>query len=352
MTVIALDAMGSDDAPMPEVAGALAAVRESPAEVVLVGDEPRLRQELQTLGARTGDRVRVRHASQVIGGDDAPGRAFRDKRDSSLRIAFELVKGGAADAVVSAGNSGAVLAHGIFVLGRLPGVERPAIITVLPTPVRSLVLCDVGANVDIKPSMLAQFGVFGACYDRVVHRRPRPRVAILANGTEAKKGTAITRVADQLLRHAAAVDGAAFDYRGYIEGSALWSGDVDVVATDGFTGNVVLKLAEGMAEAMLRMVAASLDRSARGKLGAALIRPALNDVAKRIDYAEVGGALLVGVDGVVSICHGRSDLNAIKNAIKGADRFVRAGLTAELGAAIARQPRLWQAPDVTASGSA
>lgn len=339
--------MGGDHAPGPEVAGAVAAVREAPVDVVLMGDEPLLRAELVRLGAAGVDalaqrRVRIHHASEVVTMDDAPSHAYRKKRDSSMRVAFDLVQAGQADAVVSAGHSGAMLVHALFVLGRLPGVERPGIVTAFPTPTGTLVLCDVGANVEIKPSMLAQFAVLGACYDHVVHGHDRPRVGVLSNGTEASKGTELTRAADALLRRMAAIPGAGFRYLGYVEGSNLLTGEVDVVATDGFTGNVLLKLGEGMAEALLRMVKGALGRSLRGRLGGAIVAPVLQELKRSIDYAETGGALLAGVDGVVTICHGRSDVAAIKNAIKVSHRFARMALPRRLGEAIGRHQAMWQ----------
>lgn len=303
--IIALDAMGSDAAPGPEVAGAVAAVREAELQVVLVGDRARLEAELSRLGA-AGPGITIEHAPEVVTMDDHPGEVFRKKRKSSLRLATELVKAGRAHAVVSAGNSGATLSHALFVLGRLPRVERPAIATAFPSPRGPFTVCDVGANVDIKPTMLAQFAMLGAAYDQVVHGRARPRVGLLANGAEPGKGTELTRAAHALIAAAAARPGAGFDYAGYVEGSDLWRGAVDVVATDGFTGNIVLKVCEGIAEAL-----------------------------QRIDYAETGGALLAGVDGVVVIAHGRSNPTAIANAVKLADRFAGADLPARLGAAVA-----------------
>lgn len=339
--------MGSDHAPRPEVAGAVAAVRETSIEVVLIGQETRLRAELVRIGAASEPRVRIHHAAEVVTMDDHPGQVFRKKRGSSLRLAFDMAKAGQADAVVSAGNSGAVLSHALFVLGRLSGVERPAIITVFPTLTGTLVLGDTGANVEVKPTMLAQFGVLGACYDRIVHGHPRPRVGLLSNGTEPSKGTELTRAADELLRQAAQNPAVQFRYGGYIEGSHLFRGEVDVVATDGFTGNVVLKLGEGLAEAMFGMVKRQLESSVRGRIGGALIRPTMRELKRTIDYAETGGALLAGVRGVVTLCHGRSDLTAIKNAIKASAGFAHARLPDQLGEAIERHIGIWR-PDAHA----
>ena len=329
---VVVDAMGSDQAPGPEVLGALRAVRDASVDVSLVGDASRIEAELARAGAIDVDRTRLAivPASQVVTMNDHPGQAFRQKPDSSMRVAVSELEAGRGDAMVGAGNSGAMLATALFVLGRLPGVERPAIVTVLPTPSGPLVLCDAGANVEPKPAMLAQFGVLAAAYDRVVHGRARPRVGLLSNGGEPGKGTALTREAHTLL---AAMTGA-FQYVGYVEGSDLFRGVVDVIATDGFTGNVVLKTCEGIAEGLFGLVRQELERTPRARLGAALVAPALRGLAKRIDYTEVGGALLAGVTKPVLIAHGRSDATAIASAIRSAARFAERELTRQLAAAL------------------
>ncbi|MCG8421598.1 MAG: phosphate acyltransferase PlsX [Proteobacteria bacterium] len=339
---IAIDAMGGDHAPVSEVRGAVLAARSWAIDVVLVGDEIRIRAELTRLGAERHPHISVVHASQAVTMSDPPGQVFRQKRDSSLRVAFELAAQNQVQAVVSAGNSGAILSHALFVLGRLPGLERPAILTELPTETGTLVLCDAGANTEVKPAMLAQFAVLGSCYDSIEYGRDRPRVALLSNGTEPEKGTELTRAADPLLRHASDDPMARFRYVGYIEASHLFDGSIDVVATDGYTGNIVLKLAEGLADAMVRMVHTRLSSTVRGRIGGVLLRPLLRDLKQQVDYAETGGALLAGVREVVTICHGRSDAIAIKNAIKQAARFVRCDLVSRLGEAIARHAQAWQ----------
>jgi glycerol-3-phosphate acyltransferase PlsX len=329
--IVAVDAMGSDRAPAPEVRGALRAARERDIDVVLVGDRARVEPVLVQAGARSADRIAIHHAPEVVTMDDHPARAFRAKRGASLRVAIDLVHTGGADAVVSAGNSGAVLGFALFVLGRLGGVDRPGIVTVFPTPSGRLVLCDAGANVDPKPAMLAQFGVLGACYDRVVHGHARPRLGLLSNGAEATKGTELTRAAHELLARAR----GDFQFVGYVEGSDLFRGVVDVIATDGFTGNIVLKTCEGIADGLFGLVRAELESSVRSRVGAALIAPSLRDLAKRVDYSETGGALLAGVDGVVVISHGRSDPTAMKNAILAAADFATRRIPTALGNAIA-----------------
>jgi glycerol-3-phosphate acyltransferase PlsX len=322
MLRVVVDAMGSDRAPSPEVEGAQRAVREADIEVTLVGDASRL--------VVHDPRITIVNASEVVTMHDHPGQAFRQKPDSSMRVAVDRVANGHGDAVVSAGNSGAMLATSLFVLGRLPNVERPAIVTVLPTPSGPLVLCDAGANVEPKATQLAQFGMLGAAYDRIAHARPRPRLGLLANGAEPGKGTALTREAHALLSAAS----GAFQYIGYVEGSVLFRGVVDVIATDGFTGNVVLKTCEGIAESLFGLVRQELEKTPLARLGSALVAPALRGLAKRIDYTEIGGALLAGVTKPVVIAHGRSDAAAISSAIKAAATFARAKLPDALASAI------------------
>jgi glycerol-3-phosphate acyltransferase PlsX len=341
MPRIAVDAMGSDAAPRVEVEGVLAAVRARGMKVTLVGDEPRLRAELAALGG-SREPIVVRHAPEVITMHDSPSMAVKQKKKSSMRVCFDLVKSGEVDAVVSAGNSGAMMACGLFVLGRLPGVERPAIVTSFPTKAGECALLDMGANVDPKPTVLAQFGVLGAIYARLVHGKPRPKVGLLSNGAEEHKGTALTREAHQLLARADANSRADFTYVGPVEGRDIFKGEVDVVVTDGFTGNVVLKSVEGAAEVILGMVREEVTRSGLvAKLGAALMTGVLKRMRRRMDYAEHGGAPLLGVDGVALICHGGSNATALTNAVYVADRFAQIGLGKELTAAVSRHGFIW-----------
>jgi glycerol-3-phosphate acyltransferase PlsX len=331
---IVVDAMGSDRAPGPEVGGALRAVRAQAIDISLVGDAPRLEAELTRAGRSPADRIEVVHASEVVTMHDHPGQAFRGKPDSSMRVAVSRVAEGKGDAVISAGNSGAMYATALFVLGRLAGVERPAIVTVLPTPSGPLVLCDAGANVEPKAAHLAQFGVIAAAYDRIAHARPRPRLGLLSNGTEPGKGTPLTRDAHAILSAAR----GDFQYVGYIEGSDLFRGVVDVIATDGFTGNIVLKTCEGIAEGMFGLVRQELEKTPLARLGSALVAPALRGLAKRIDYTEIGGALLAGVTKTCVIAHGRSDANAIASAIRAAAQFAERALPDQLAQALAAIP--------------
>jgi glycerol-3-phosphate acyltransferase PlsX len=352
MARIAVDAMGADAAPRVEVEGVVAAVRERGTSVVLVGDETLVRAELKRLGAE-GEKLDVLHAPETITTHDAPSMAVKQKKKSSMRMCFDLVKSGEADAVVSAGNSGAMMACGLFVLGRLPGVERPAIVTTFPTKAGECALLDMGANVDPKPGVLAQFGVLGAVYARLLHGKARPKVGLLSNGSEEHKGTALTREAHALLARAS-TGNAAFTFVGNVEGRDIFKGEVDVVVTDGFTGNVVLKSVEGAAEAIMSMVREEVMRSGIvAKLGAALMTSALRRLRRRTDYAEHGGAPLLGVEGVALICHGGSSATALKNAVYVADRFAQIGLQQELAIAIGRHGFLWEtAPAPTTSAGA
>ena len=354
MPRIAVDAMGSDAAPRVELEGVLAAVRSRGVQVILVGDEPRLRAELAALGANDKkDPIVVRHAPDVITMHDAPSMAVKQKKQSSMRVCFDMVKAGEADAVVSAGNSGAMMACGLFVLGRLPGVERPAIVTTFPTKAGECALLDMGANVDPKPTVLAQFAVLGSVYARLLHGKTKPKVGLLSNGSEDHKGTPLTRDAHQLLTRPDPAGDADFTYVGYVEGRDIFRGRVDVVVTDGFTGNVVLKSVEGAAEVILDMVREEVARSGwLSKLGAALMTGALKRLRRRTDYAEHGGAPLLGVDGVALICHGGSNAMAMKNAVFVADRFAQMGLRKELTTAVARHNALWDgAPPVAGAVS-
>jgi glycerol-3-phosphate acyltransferase PlsX len=352
---IALDAMGGDAAPTPEVAGAVAALRTRGSRVLLLGDEARLREELRRIGASESD-VPIRHCAEVITMDDHPGQAVRKKRDASMRVAFELLKSGQAQAVVSAGNSGAMLACGLFILGRLKGLDRPGIAVTLPTletgptgrRVGQCLLMDTGANVECKPQTLAQFAVLGTSCVRVrgLTPRARPRVGLLANGEEPSKGTKLLREAHQLLQEAAS---PAFEYVGFVEGRDLfqWSrgtpegAGLDVVVTDGFTGNVVLKTSEGAGRFLSDLIRTEVQRSLLAKLGALLMRPALSALKRVVDVEGRGGAPLLGVNGVVIICHGRSSARAIARAIEVAEENVAAGLLPAMAEAILNHTSLF-----------
>jgi glycerol-3-phosphate acyltransferase PlsX len=331
--------MGGDLAPAATVEGALRAHRERGLEIVLVGDEERIRDELRRHGAGEQE-LRVHHASQVVEMDEHPGRALRKKKDSSIRVAFELCKAGQAAAMVSAGNSGAVLAGGLFVLGRLEHVDRPCIGGFLPSlgTAGRTVLVDMGANVEVTPLQLVQFALLGDVYARRVLGIAKPRVGIVANGEEEGKGTDLTRAAAAALRKAE----SGVTFAGYVEGKDVFSGEFDVVATDGFTGNVLLKTAEGAVWAFGQLLKRQIQASAMASAGALLLRGQLEQVKKRVDYEEVGGAPLLGVRGVAVIAHGRSTPLAILNALSGAEAFAAERLEEDLTRAALRGSGLFR----------
>ncbi|HYO54701.1 phosphate acyltransferase PlsX [Archangium sp.] len=330
---LVLDAMGGDHAPAAPVEGALLFAREHPEhEVVLVGDVARLREPLARAGGAPGN-VRLHHASEVVEMEEHAISAIRRKKDSSLRVGFELVRRGEAEALVSAGHSGAVMAGALLVLGRIPGVERPAIATLLPAleGVGRCLLLDAGANVECRPVHLAQWAVLGTAYVRARLGIARPRVAVLSNGEEPSKGTSLTREASELLR------ASDLDFTGYVEGKDLFSGNVEVVVTDGFTGNVVLKTSEGVAAAVTGLLRSAIER--RGglpeKLGARLLQPTFTGLKKMMDYAEYGGAPLLGIEGVGIVAHGRSSPRALQKALEAALQTAQAGLHTGLTRCIA-----------------
>jgi glycerol-3-phosphate acyltransferase PlsX len=325
---VAVDAMGGDNAPSAIVQGSLNAARKG-IPVLLVGRESLVRAELARLRTSASLPIDVRDASEVVEMHDHPGQAMRRKKDNSIRVCFELVKSGQACAMVSAGNSGAIMAGAIFVLGRPAGVERPAIISALPAPRGNPILLDMGAVVDCKPIHLVQFALMGEVYARRVMGVARPRVAILANGEEESKGTELTRMAAAALRR------SHIDFVGYCEGRDLLTGDYDVIATDGFTGNVALKTMEGTVRVVADFLKAALRASPLAMAGGLLARSALAALRKRVDWREVGGAPLVGVSGVGFIGHGRSDALAIENAVRRARDAAGTHFTDEIAAAVA-----------------
>ena len=319
--------MGGDHGPAVVVEGAVAASREFGASVILVGDKAAVEREVLRLDAHALD-VQIRHTSQVVGMAESPSHALRRKRDSSLRVAAELVKEGTAGAFVSAGNTGAAMAISMFVIGVLPGVDRPAIAAVLPNLRRFTILLDAGANANPKPWHLLQFAVMGHVYARDILGFDSPRVGLLSVGEEEGKGNDLTREAYELLKE------SSLNFVGNVEGRDIYNGACDVVVTDGFTGNVALKISESLAEMLGSMLKEELLRDVRSKLGAKLAMPAFERFRRRIDYTEMGGAPLLGIDGAAIICHGASPVKAIKNAVRVAQEWATAGLNEHIKAAI------------------
>jgi glycerol-3-phosphate acyltransferase PlsX len=318
--IVALDAMGGDYAPATTVEGAIAALEgQEDLSVVLVGNEAGISAEL---AKRTypDAKIRIRHASQTVGMDDSPLTALRRKKDSSVRVAIDLVKSGEADAFVSAGNSGVVMATALLVLGKLAGVERPAIATVMPSYKDHFVLIDAGANVDCKPVHLYQFAVMGEAYARFIFNIESPKIGLLSIGAEDVKGNELTKESFKLLKN------TGMNFIGNIEGQDIFKGDADVVVCDGFVGNIALKIAEGLAETMTKMLKREISERVSGKIGALFLKAAFGSFKKKTDYSEYGGAPLLGLSKPCIIAHGRSTAKAIKNAIIVAGSFHKKGI--------------------------
>jgi glycerol-3-phosphate acyltransferase PlsX len=330
---IVLDAMGSDRAPNVEIDGALAAARDFGVGVILVGQSEKVEPELKRCGWRgDGDRgIEFVEAEEVIGMDEPVATSVRRKKRSSLRIGCKLVTDGRADGFVSAGNTGAVMVTAKMVIGMLPGVDRPALAALIPTRAsKPTLLLDVGANSECKAVHLAQFAIMGDAYSRAVLGTQKPSVGLMSIGEEEAKGNDLTKEAFPLLR-----DLSSLNFVGNVEGRDVFTGAVDVIITDGFTGNVMLKLSEGLTDAMIWMIKRELSSSAITKAGAMLARPAFQNIRKRLDYSEYGGAPLLGVRHIVVIGHGSSNARAIRNAIRSAKEFSehRAGERIERGIA-------------------
>lgn len=313
---IALDAMGGDLGPEELVFGAVMAVRGSDLEISLIGDQARLEAILATHDSPSS-RIHLVHASQVVGMDESPFDAIRRKKDSSIMKAFALHKEGRVDAVVSAGNSGATLAAAIKLLGRLENVSRPGIAGIFPTLKGPVVMMDVGANVDCRPEHLFQFGVMAAAFSQVLFGLDRPRIGLLSIGEEGGKGNVLVKKSHELFQQ------SSLNYIGNVEGRDTFQGNVDVMVCDGFVGNVCLKLSEGLAEAVMGMLGEEIAKSFKAKLGYLLAKDAFVSFKKRVDYAEYGGAPLLGIRGNAIVCHGRSNAVAIKNAIRVASEMAR-----------------------------
>jgi|SRR5262245_4123884 len=326
MLKIAIDAMGGDHAPRAVIEGALLAVKDLGVEIVLVGEGETVEKEL---ARRAGaPKFQIVAASQTVAMQESPSVALR-KKDSSMKVAFEMMKRGEADAVVSAGNSGAMMAVGMFVIGRLSQVSRPAILVVVPSREKGTVIVDAGANVDCKPLHLVQFGLMGSIYAERVLGVANPRVGVLSNGEEESKGNDLTRAAsEQLLA-------APVNYIGYVEGRDIFNGKVDVIVCDGFTGNIALKTMEGMASFAGEVLRSAFEKNVTSRVGYLMSRNSIKQAYRHLDYAEYGGAPLIGLDGVAIIAHGGSNPLAIKNAIRAARDAVDQSMNRHIADALA-----------------
>ena len=315
MIRIAVDGMGGDFAPQAIVEGAESAANEGNAEVVLVGDETLMKPFIHNTRG-----LEIVHTPVCVEMDESPSTALRKKRDSSINKAFDLHKSGQVQAVVSAGNSGATMAFATFTLGRIAGVDRPAIAVLHPSESGLSILLDAGGTVDCKPTHFVQFALMGEAFARLVQGIDAPRVGVLTNGVEETKGNELTRESHALIKN------LGINYIGYVEGGDITSGRADVVVTDGFVGNIALKVSEGVAEFIFNYFREHIEKSFTHKIGYLLLKDIFKSLKKKADYAETGGAPLLGVDGVCIICHGKSNGKAIRNAILLAKKFVEKNL--------------------------
>lgn len=322
---IAVDGMGGDRAPEQVVLGAAQAAQDFGVDLTVVGQPG----HVQTLvDSHTG--LTFVPASQVIGMDEHPAQAVRSKPDSSLAVCARLCQDGAVDAWVSAGNSGAIMAAALFLQGRIRGVDRPTLGTILPARDRPCYFLDVGANVDSRPDFLVQFARMGAVFaEQVLDRRP-PRVGLLANGEEDSKGDELVREVHRRLREEA----VGFEFHGNVEPKEVVAGRVDVVVTDGFVGNVTIKMGEATADLIMGTLREEIPRTLRGKIGGLLIRPSVDRIRRQLDWREFGGAPLLGIDGVAVVAHGRSDARALRSAVGVAKQAVEAGLVEKIREAV------------------
>ncbi|MGM0610039.1 MAG: phosphate acyltransferase PlsX [Thermodesulfobacteriota bacterium] len=312
---LAIDAMGGDHGPEVVLPGALQAARKDNLSLLLVGDETVISRELSRLDVH-GLNLEIVHAPEVIGMSEKPSEALRRRKNSSIQAAFKKVREKKAQGVVSAGNSGATLGCGMFVLGRIKGIERPALASILPTEKKPAILLDVGANVDCKPYHLAQFGIMADVLAKYVLHIDNPRVGLLTIGEEEGKGNNLTREASRLLSM------SSLNFIGNVEGRDMFKGDVDVFVCDGFVGNISLKLMEGLALSLTKLLKTEVKKSILARLGFLIGIKALKNFTKRIDYAEYGGAPLLGLKGIATVCHGSSNSKAIYNATRMAGSFV------------------------------
>lgn len=329
---VAVDAMGGDYAPEAIVGGALQAARELPVEIILVGVKERLASLVEK--ERGLDNVFIHHASEVVAMGAHPVEAIRRQRDSSIVVATRLVKEGVADAVVSAGSTGAAMASSLLEWGRIKGIERPAISTILPTLDGACIMLDVGAQVDCRPSHLAQFALMGSLYAERVLGIERPKVGLLNNGEEEGKGCELVRDAYPLIENLPGVN-----FIGNVEGRDILVGKADVIVCDGFVGNVVLKFAEGMGAVIFDLLREAILRNLRSQLGGLLLKPALKELWRKMDYTEYGGAPLLGIQGVCIISHGSSNEKAVKNAVRVAWESVSGEIVAAITERISKNGR-------------
>lgn len=324
---IVIDAMGGDHAPFVTVQGAVEAVKNYDVNIILAGNQPMIENELQKYDYPK-DKIEIIHCSEEITNEDKPVVSIRKKKDSSMVVGLKLVKDKKADAIISAGNSGALLAGGLLVLGRIKGIDRPALAPVYPTTKGISVLIDAGANADCKPKNFLEFGVMGSIYAEKILGIEKPKVCTVNIGIEEEKGNELVKEAHELCKE------GPFNFHGNVEARDIPSGYADVIVCDGFTGNVILKLTEGLASSIFGLLKEEFVKTTVRKLGALLLKSGLKDFKKRFDYTEYGGAPFLGVNGVLIKAHGSSDGNAIKNAVRQAIKFVNNNVIEDIASEI------------------
>lgn len=316
---IIIDAMGGDNAPEEIVKGAIAALKEFDIEIVLVGDENKIKNLLSNEKAEMKG-IEVINTTEIITNNDHPAQAIRKKKDSSMVVGMRMLKEGLGDAFISAGNTGALLAGGLFVVGRIKGVDRPGLAPILPGRNNPFLLMDSGANAECKTQNILQFATMGEIYMKKVMKRESPSVGLVNIGAEEEKGTEFTKECFKLLKE------SKLNFKGNIEGRDIPEGNIDVVVCDGFTGNIILKLFEGVAGTIFGILKEEIMASTRTKIGGLLLKPVFGKFKKKFDYTEHGGAILLGVNGTVIKAHGSSNAKAIKNAVRQAVLCVEGGV--------------------------
>jgi len=321
---IAVDAMGGDFSPQEPIKACLDVIKETDVEIHLIGDQEVIKREIDKYTPSNLESIHIHHTKETVKMDEEPLEIIKKKNRSSMRIAIEMLKQGEVDAAVSAGNSGAMVAASIFLLNRVKGIDRPAIATIMPSLTGKVLLIDAGANSVCKAFNLVQFAIMGFLYLKNYLLIKEPKIAILSNGQEDSKGTEITRQANELLKK------SSLNYQGYIEGENVYKGDVDIIVCDGFVGNILLKVSEGVIETLKAALKHEIERSFFSRVGYIISKRSLSSFKSRFDYSEYGGAPLLGVNGTVFICHGKSSANAIKNGIKQAARHVEKNIISTL----------------------
>lgn len=306
---IIIDAMGGDSAPYEIVKGAVEAIREFDIDITLVGDKDKIEEVLQQEKYKK-DKIDIVHTTEVITNCDSPTLAIRTKKDSSMVVGMKLLKDGIGSAFISAGNTGAILAGGLLIVGRIKGIDRPALAPILPGKNGPMMLLDAGANAECKPYNILQFGVMGEVYFNKVLNKDNPSVALVNIGSEEEKGTDLTKKCYSLLRE------SGINFRGNIEAREIPKGNIDIILCDGFVGNVILKLFEGMAQTIFDTLKEEIMSSFRGKVGGTILNPTFKRIKKKLDYTEYGGAILLGTEVLIIKAHGNSNAKAIKNAIR------------------------------------